>query len=170
MYKISLEEKLLIRQIDLPYIKPWGYYIYLLHPTSSPVLIKTENNITDDYKVITLDTATFGSYIDRSFVLEIFDTGSSVKIEWDFFTLSGVISKEAAMLKTIGLLGENVIEDCSDEDAFQDGQAKTSVLTIYETEAMLTERAIFDWERRFSSNFSPDHRYHFYDEKETERP
>jgi len=65
---------------------------------------------------------------------------------------------------------QNYQDSVFNDDSFQDGQAKASVLTAYETEALVTALATYDWTRRFSSNFSPDHRYHFYDEKQVERP
>lgn len=170
MFRISTNEKLIVRQRANPIITPWRYKIWLMPQTKkgNPILIKKASGITEKFKVVDL-TGDFEEHFDRAFYLEIKTDNDQVRIDRGTFVLTGPYNRLKLMQEALGLLGENMKEDASIETDFQDGHGKHSITTIFTENTLSTEFQKYEWTRRFSGDFIPDQRFHIFDEKQADK-
>lgn len=153
--KLAIGDKLLILQTAAIISKPWQYQLIYL-PTLA--IVASETGITDDYKLVSLASATYSDYEGKSLLLEIL-TNAGVLIEDDILLISGAYGKLVDTKLTAGLLGENVEHETSLSNDFQDGHEVHKTVNLYTSAALTSLLASYEWDQSFVADFTPDARY-----------
>lgn len=153
--EIAVGEKMMVKQTSLTPENPWGYRII---EVESSTTVKTAGGLTSSLEIFELDEETFGDYDGKTLLLEIFDAGLTV-VERDTFVLTGLYRKYPNMQFLLGLLGENTVQSSALTTDYSDGHQKHKTVTLYDSAALDTELAQYDWAQAFVTDFRPDARY-----------
>jgi len=153
--KLAIGDELLVMQTAAVITTPWQYQLIYL-PTLA--IVASETGITDDYKLVSLVSATYSNYEGKSLLLEIM-TNAGILIEDDMLRISGPYGKLADAKLTAGLLGENVEHETSLSTDFQDGHEVHKTVNLYDSATLTSLMASYEWNQSFVADFTPDARY-----------